>query len=180
MFLTSDFQKLQKIYRTVAVALLIVYPVSYFLIDRGSIVAFTVIYLLCFIFPTWYTWKLVNKWRDSEPLIRESAILREVNLSISELQNKVKQLAQRRRWRVKRQNVEEKTYSITIETPISLYSFGETICITATVAEGCVERVALESTSKIPTTEADDGKNSANIEAVRTFLEATFQYAEKK
>jgi hypothetical protein len=171
MFLTSNLRRLQNIHRIVAVVLLIAYPISYFWFDQGSVVAFVVTYLSCCILPTWYSWKLLDRWSNSKPLINETTVLHEVGLPISELRRQAERLVQQRRWRVKKQTTEEGIYRIVIETPISLYSFGENIRITANLAKGYAENMRIESAPKVPTTEVDDGRNRANVEAIRSALE---------
>ena len=175
MFLTSNFQKLQKIHSVIALVLLIAFPISYFLLDQGSSVAFTVTYLLCFIAPTWYTGRLINQWRKGAPLISESAILHEVSLSASELQSELGRLSRQQRWRVNERVIKGNTHKFTLETPVSLHSFGETICVVADFSKQCADTIAIRSTPKIPTTEVDDGKNRANVEAVRLFLSNALQ-----
>ncbi len=174
MFLPSN-QRLQNIYRIIAVVLLIAYPIIYFWLNQGSAVAFAAIYLSCFIILNWYAWKLIDGWNNSKPLINESILSHEADLSAAKLKLKVEQLVQRRRWRVKNQSTEEGICSTMIETPISLYSLGENIRITASVTKGYAESVRIESSPKIPTTEVDDGRNQANVEAVRSALETTLQ-----
>ncbi|MGB3780865.1 MAG: hypothetical protein WA960_21050 [Tunicatimonas sp.] len=175
MFFTNNFQGLQKIHSIIVFVLLVSYPVSFFLLDQGSIVAFTVIYLLCFIVPTWYTGRLIDRWCKGTPLISESAILHEVSLSASELQSEIDRLCRQQRWRVNKRVIEDNTHKFTLETPVSLRSLGETIGVVADFSKQCADTIAIRSTPKIPTTEVDDGRNRANVEAVRLFLSEALQ-----